>query len=197
MTSNLLAAIPPLANVSCPCLAVDAEFPLTESPVIVALEEVILFVLPEESSAQVSSGKPFPLSLDALGVLAVDMGLLSRLEPPIVVTLEEVHLVVESGKNSCVQVAGNARETFRDLFRVAWLHVFVDELPVLVALENISGSSVLPSDRSVNVSWQTPPVCRDPSWRDIPDNRFVVQLPILLSPEHISSLVFSQEDGIH
>ena len=93
MTSNLLAAIPPLANVSCPCLAVNAEFPesriiseqtilpvsdsastvlsnkkppLTESPVIVALEEVILFVLPEESSAQVSSGKPFPLSLDAL-----------------------------------------------------------------------------------------------------------------------------------
>ena len=93
MASNLLAAIPPLANVSCPCLAVDAEFPesriisgqtillvsdsastvlsnkkppLTESPVIVALEEVILFVLPEESSAQVSSGKPFPLSLDAL-----------------------------------------------------------------------------------------------------------------------------------
>merc|ERR1719458_2480810 len=163
MTSNLLAAIPPLANVSCPCLAVDAEFPLTESPVIVTLEEVILFVLPEESSAQVSSGKPFPLSLDALGVLAVDMGLLSRVESPIVVTLEEVHLVVESGKNSCVtleevhlvvesgknscvQVAGNARETFRDLFRVAWLHVFVDELPVLVALEDISGPRVLPSD---------------------------------------------------
>merc|ERR1712181_128282 len=155
-----LTSIPPPLNVPC-SLFVDCEIPFTKSPVSIALEEVILSILPKEASTQVS-GKSSPFFKNALRVLAVDMRFLARFKSPVVVTLEEVHLVVGGSKCSCVQVAWDSGETFRYCLWVAWLHLLVDEFPVFVALEYIGGSSVFPSYGRVNVSRQTSPVCRDP-----------------------------------
>merc|ERR1711934_1032219 len=131
----ILTSIPPLLNVPF-SLRVNSEVPFTESPVIVALEEVVLAVLPEEASTRVPV-KPSPLFQDALWVLGVNMRLLSRFKSPVVVTLEEVHLVVGRGERGCVQIAWDSRETVRYRLWVAALPHFVGELPVLVALEYV------------------------------------------------------------
>lgn len=73
-------------------LAVHLELGVVESVVLTALEEVSQSVLPAEGGID-AVGQADPI-LEGLGVPVADRRVRSRVEPPVLVTFEEVSLAV-------------------------------------------------------------------------------------------------------